>query len=254
MARNKGMSLMELLVYLAIAVVLLVAAYMMLSFARSTATQASSGFAMGQDTAMALARLRQDLQESSLQSLRFFRTQERAQISMVSARDGTGQFQITPYGVPNWSGRVCYELGAADASGLAPLIRAEVTATFPNRCPLPAQALLDLTGSRQQVVVPSVLAPDYEVVLGANGSASCQPSSSSGRRGGLNLDYLRHDPGQAELTRSPLNPNQSDDSQQPGWSAGCTELVEAHVVVAELTSSTGKWNLVDVAIVAAPRH
>lgn len=251
--RKRAVSLIELLIYTMVAFLIATTALYIFSYARKTSTAASSGFNISQDVVSAIRRLRRDLQESSLQSIRYFSTGSSPQLVMASAHDDSGQFQISRYGVPQWSRYVCYALLPDTKNiGLTSLIRFEVSNKFSDHCPAPAAEALKIP-AKFSAVAPSVMAAHFSLGARADGMQEGQLKSSDPDAGGLHVRFIRRDNNGNE-TSSPLNPNQNDDTRQPGWSAGSTGLVEVHIQVAEINGATGKWSVIDLPIRAAPRH
>ena len=238
--RNRAYTLVEITIYCFLAALVMTAMFAFFQYARVTSSVASAGFALGQDEMDALRGVRRDLQETSLQSLRSFP----GQVAMVSARDDNGVFQVSQYGVPQWSRYVVLALEPGEYT--CKLIRFEVASDFSNRIPQPAAQAFTLPSSGARVLSPNVLAAGFAPGMDANDHAIIPQGTAPG---GLTLGFVR-----ADGSLSALSPNQSNDNDQPGWTAGTTDLVELKITLAEKSSTRGKWSVLELPIRVAPRH
>lgn len=243
------MTLIELMTTLVVALLVLLMALTVFVRVRKTGYSASSSFVLGQDSALGFERLRQDLTETSLQSIRVAGepSDSTAWVSMAGARDAQGQFQVTASGVPAWNQYVCYRLlPDSDGDGIANLVRFTVPQTFVGGMPMPA-GQPPAAPAQVETVFTQIMAPGFK--LGESSPGVAAPVADvSAVRGGFVVNFVRQD------SMVPLNPNQGNDQDTPGWSRGSTGMLEVRLTMAERNASSGRYSLITLPIWITPRH
>ncbi len=107
---ERGFSLLEMIVYLALAAVTLAILTSLFVVSKNTQTKAYSSYLVGGRFASAIATIRRDLQATALASLQAYPNSEEESeapgLTAVSAyahdNQGRDNFEISPYGVPRW--------------------------------------------------------------------------------------------------------------------------------------------------------
>lgn len=263
MNARAGFTLVELLVYMIVSVLVLLMIGMIVNGVRHTGASASSSFVLGQDSAVGFEKLRQDFNDTSLQSVRVV-PEPAAQnssswVSLAGARDIQHKLQVTPFGSPAWNQYICYRLlPDQDADGIASLIRYEVPQTFPGAdpkwgggMPVPSAAPLPQP-AKVETIFNQIVAPGFGLGESSPGVLASVADRSK-TRGGFEVNFVRQGPdGQRSL--SPLNPNQGSDRTTSGWSSQCTSMIEIRLTMAEKNSTTGKYSLISLPILLTPRH
>ena len=244
---RRGASLIETLIYTALMVLILGVALLLFNYTRDISSQANKGFALGQDLDSPIHRLRHDLRETALQSVRFERVSGNPTLSMASARDKDENFTVNRFGAPDWNGWVVYTLRAAEA-GMGQLVRYRVEPDKPGVYPVPWVSGPLRTTPR--TITTQTLAPGYWALPDPQGQFRLEKDSGH-PNGGFSVNFVRRE-GKME-TLSPLNPNQNSDEDKPDWSAGSTTLLEVTLGLIE-TSGDGKLSMLVVPIRVRPRH
>lgn len=254
MRRSRAATLVELMVYMAVAALVMTAVLSLFRYARRGAASASSGFALGQDAARALLVLRRDLQETSLSSIRYYPKADstNSMLVMASARDDKNTLHMTQYGVLQWCGYVGYAVLPNGEQGLSKLVRWQVTNNFVDRNPTPPTDMLAVPASAR-TVVPNLVSPGFQISADAGVPHLAAAATPAAAAGGFVVGFVRRDSTGNE-TLSASNPNQITDTQQAGWSAGTTGLVDVEVTVAESNMNTGKLSYVQLPLRVAPRN
>ncbi len=258
MGAKRAMTLVEFLVAMVLGLLVFLIALTVFVKVRKTGYSASSAFVLGQDSALGFQTLRQDLADTSLQSIRVEANptpnDNRAWLNMAAARDAEGQLLITPAGVPGWNQRVCYRLlPDADGDGISNLVRFTKPEEFPGHHPvwhggMPIPLLSQPTMPAQPTVIfNQILAPGYKIGQSSPGIFAPVASADS-PRGGFLVNFVRQD------SVDHRNPNQESDSTREGWSKGSTGMLEVRLTMAERNASSGRYSLITLPIRVTPRH
>ncbi len=263
MNARAGITLIELLVYMVLSLIVLSVIAMVVNGVHHTGASASSSFVLGQDSAVGFEKLRQDFNDTSLQSIRVV-AEPVAQspsswVSLAGARNLQHKLQVTPFGAPAWNQYICYRLlPDQDGDGITSLVRYQVPQKFPGAdpkwaggMPVPSAAPLPQT-AQVETIFNQIVAPGFGFGESSPGVLASVADRSK-IRGGFEVNFVRQGPdGQRSL--SPLNPNQGSDRNTPGWSNQSTSMLEIRLTMAEKNSSTGKYSLISLPILLTPRH
>lgn len=247
--RRRGFTLVEMSVYMFIALLVLSAVYMVFLASRSGYETAESSFELSEEAEIAFRTLQRDLRETSLGSIR----SAPGGASMVSARDPDHPepFPITPAGVPQWQSYVFYCVVPQDDQ-VGNLVRwtsrgeaGQVLPLATTAAPFPI-----LNPAHRAEVLHSVLLPGKAVRVDRD---VVQVVDDPAAPGGFALRFVRTDAQGAE-TLSLLNPSQQDDAKERSWSKGNTRMVQVDLQVMARNSETGKVGYTEVDLVVTPRN
>ena len=220
MRKTRGMTLIELIIYMALAVVACVLLWSIQNITRSTQNASMANYLVNGDTETCLTVLRRDLNESALAAVNVYPSStapsEPPGLSLVSSRafggEREGETLVNSWGAPQWDKHVFYTLQASDEN-TGSLIRWEKEIAQKNMLPVPATVLPSLDGrEHEKVVLRDVLLPDRTVSgVGEGGSITTD------KFGGFRAQFVRRvggSGGEEQLTEvNPKNGNPHDNTR-----------------------------------------
>ena len=172
MRQQRGMTLMELVVYMFLAVLACVLLWSFQQITRSTQQASTATYLVNGETDTCIDWIRQDVNETALASIQVYpstgESTEAPGISMVSNRafadDEKGKLLVNKWGAPLWDKHVLYTLDYSAGEQTGNLVRWEREIANKNLLPvlsetLPSVGVMD-TG---RVVLRDVLAPNVTV-------------------------------------------------------------------------------------------
>ncbi len=249
----RGYTLIELMVAMAMALVVAGALLRVFWFARSTELDVRSSYLIREDADIVLRRIQDDLRMTHLASLRVADGDQG--ISMVSplSQADLSSFALTPYGTAQWKTWVHYTVEATGVN-TGNLLRWELPCPTTNVDGTPSTADPSKPiGSFKESLLTDVLLPGSGVLPASQGQDSATLGALTGDgSGGLRLRFVRRENGKEVL--SATNPVQSSDTDQAGWSAGTTGLVDCVLRVADNSDQSGRLSLYDISFRVAPRN
>ena len=163
MRQQRGMTLMELVVYMFLAVLACVLLWSFQQITRSTQQASTATYLVNGETETCIDWIRQDVGETALASIQVYPS-----VSMVSNRafadDEKGKLLVNKWGAPLWDKHVLYTLDYSAGEQTGNLVRWEREISNKNLLPvlsetLPSVGVMD-TG---RVVLRDVLAPNVTV-------------------------------------------------------------------------------------------
>ena len=172
MRKQRGMTLMELIVYMFLAVLACVLLWSFQKITRSTQQASSATYLVNGETETCIDWIRRDVNETALASIQVYPntgdSTEAPGISMVSNRafadDEKGKLLVNKWGAPLWDKHVLYTLDFSAGQQTGNLVRWEREIANKNLLPVLAENLPSVgikdTG---RVVLRDVLAPNVTV-------------------------------------------------------------------------------------------
>lgn len=247
---NRGYTLIEVVVASFMGLLVLGALISVFWTTRGTEREAREAFEVTGEATLAIRQLQEDLRSTSLSSIALFS----GGFSLLSARPVGDEttFGITNFGVPQWQKYVYYVV-TPTADGLGRLTRFEKDLKD-GAPPWPAASSDDGPPStdKRHDLVTGVLAPGYAIRLDESTGLYALVADGSSP-GGLDLAFVRTKPdGTEEL--SDTNPTTKSDSDEKGWTAGSTRLVDLTLQVADISSESGQPSLFTLNIRVCPRN
>lgn len=209
----------------------------------------SSSYLVGRDAEAAIRRLRTELQESALTSLRAYphpnESSEAPGLALLSARDPKKGFIITPHGAPKWSQQVFYTVD--DGS----LRRWQQEWSNPSPIPAGPSALPSAKITKTRVILRGLAEPGQE--LPGIGKLDTH--------GGFRALFVRQDDkGEVASTRAgesltAWNPAAVTRGKAKGLkNKGNTRQLEVTLIVRSKSSATGKASVARLPFRVTPRH
>lgn len=249
MRRKRGFTLVEIIVYSVLALLLLGLISSLLVLSRRNYEATSSSYLVGRDAEVAIRWLRTELQETALTSLRVYpspdNSSEAPGMSLLSARDPSKGFTVTPYGAPDWSREVFYTLDGTS------LIRWEQKRSDSSPIPVAPTGMPSVTTGDKRVVLRGLAEPGTK--LPGLGQLD--------NYGGFRAAFVRHDSkGEIPSSRqdeslTAWNPSQVTLGKDSRLSVkGNTRQLEVTIVVQTKSSATGKKSLAQLPFRVTPRH
>jgi type II secretory pathway pseudopilin PulG len=172
MKSQRGITLMELIVYMFLAVLAGVLLWSFQQIARSTQQVSTASYLVSGETETCIDWLRRDINETALASIQIYPDEgapsEGPGMSLVSNRafadDQRGKLLVNSWGAPQWDKHVFYTLDFSAGEPTGNLVRWEREIANKNLLPVLAQNLpsVDIQDTGR-VVLRDVLAPDVTV-------------------------------------------------------------------------------------------
>jgi type II secretory pathway pseudopilin PulG len=172
MRNQRGMTLAELIVYMALAVLASVLLWALQGVTRSTQQASTASYLVSGETETCVDWIRQDINETALASIQIYPNDdapsETPGISMVShrafAEDQRGKPLVNSWGAPQWDKHVLYTLDFSAGESTGNLVRWEREIPNKNLLPVLADILpsADIQG-KARVVLRDVVAPNVTV-------------------------------------------------------------------------------------------
>lgn len=158
--KSRGMTLTELVVYMALSSMVLGLIVSLFTVAKRTQRHTYTQFLMGGRLASAVRVVKQDLKSTALSSIRVFPDGSGGDpgMSLISAYDSKGKFTLGSYGSPLWQKHVYYHL---DKNGLLVRWKKELS----QKDGLPVQGLAnpsELAGDKHPLT-EGLLPPNVQV-------------------------------------------------------------------------------------------
>ena len=167
--QNRGVTLIEMVVYFALATLAGVLLWGFQSVARTTHTTASASYLVSGETETCTQWIRKDINETALASVQVYGEDgEEPGMSFVSNRaydpDQNGKMLVNSWGAPQWDKHVLYSLDVEPGERTGNLVRWEREIANKNLLPVLCD-LLPNSATRQnhRVVLRDVLAPNQTV-------------------------------------------------------------------------------------------
>lgn len=239
---TRGFTIIELLVYMAIAGVVMTTIMLLFKASGRTYDKAAQSYILTQQALAGYRALQTDLRETSLGSI----VLEEDGISMISARslDDPGRFLISRFGVPEWTGYIRYRFQPeGDKKNHYCLSRELIGAKTPPVLPLPLESGPDDDVKLQRVVINGLLPPGKAVSLKKNGY---EMTDSKDSPGGAQFSFLRKD------SSGDLQPSQTHPCD--GDPAGNTGMVRVELKFFGYSQETGHLDYAEVGLTVTPRN
>lgn len=252
MRHDRGMTLVEILVASAMALVVSAALLRVFWFARTTELDVRSSYLIRQDADIAFRRVQDDLRLTHLASIRLADNDNG--FSMISPLQNAdfSTFALTPYGVSQWKSWVHYTVEASGAE-LGNLVRWELPCPDGTADGIPSKADPTQPNDTKQSLLTGVLLPGVGVLPPTGpGTFSTVGVTPHGTTGGLRLRFLRREKDSEVL--STTNPTQSSDSDKNDWSKGTTGLVDCYLRVGDFSTESGRWSVYQINFRVYPRN
>lgn len=223
--RASGLSLIELLISMSIAIVIGLMAVAIFRMLSQASRETTSSYLISRDFEEAVRILREDLRFTNLGAVRVYDGTKNSPPALTcpSAMLPGQAVTLNEDGYPQWQGSVVYRLELSGDKQSASLIR-----TFlPQKGFLPQVIPAPLTGppSGESKVLLTDLIPPNATVSTKDGDLS------SGSTGGFGA-YFLHKNAQGQFFRSTVNPIQTDGGQSPDPNVdqtSSTRLVEVQL-------------------------
>lgn len=169
MRKTRGMTLIELIVYMALAVLATVLLWSLQKVTRTTRNATTSSYLVNGQTETCVDWMRQDINETALASIQVYpnlqESSEAPGMAMVSSRSFADSDLLTnSWGAPQWDKHVAYTLDVKPGELVGNLVRWERELDNKNLLPQLADFLPSVKGSgNSKVILRDVLAPDSTV-------------------------------------------------------------------------------------------
>lgn len=193
--QQRGMTLTELIVYMALAVLAGVLIWAFQSITRSSQQSTTASYLVSGATETCIQWIRQDVNEAALASIRVYPGEgdetEAPGMSMVSnrafAQENRGKPLVNSWGAPLWDKHVLYSLQTEAGKNTGNLVRWEREIPTKNLLPISSEVLPSVLGTdNSRVVLRDVLAPNVTVErVGPEGS------TTSDEFGGFRSQFVR---------------------------------------------------------------
>ncbi len=256
---NKGFTLIEILISASIALVLGLAAVSLFSLVHAMTVSTTSSYLISRDLNTGLHRLRSDLRNTALASIRTFPPPDHRQsysgppgVTMVSPFTPNGRFSLDPTGAPRWPSVTAYVLDYSPGSATGNLVRWQKTNTslLPTADTLPFP--IPSSTISKEVIFRNVVAPDSTLSgVGEKGQIR------SDKDGGFRLRFVRltGDPTNSRAyTLSKWNPAQVTQGQAEGLDfVGNTLMVSVRLQLYERDNSD-KSNYISIEFKVTPKY
>ena len=170
--RQKGMTLAELIVYMALAVLASTLLWAFQNITRSTQKATTASYLVSGATETCIEWIRRDVNESALASIRAYPENESSTeapgMSLVSnrafAKENRGKPLVNSWGAPLWDKHVFYSLQTSPGENTGNLIRWEKEIANKNLLPIPSEVAPSMLGpENSKVLLRDVLAPNVTV-------------------------------------------------------------------------------------------
>lgn len=258
---RRGHTLMEIVVYAAIFLVLLLAIYALFDSAHRMAEGASGSYLVSAEFEAGVRQLRRELQETALITVRPFPnaadTAATPGVSFVSAQDSDHPeiHLLSPHGVPQWNQHVYYTIEADRSSnGTGTLYRWTKTVTpqtfLPIASTLPPSPIAD--GQHKRAILLHVLLPGKTFPgVGPGGAVH------SDEHGGFRVAFVKTQPNGPKLDEllTDWNPAQVSGGGAPASEdpKNLTGLVQVDLQGFTTSDTTGKGSFYHIHFRVAPR-
>lgn len=186
--KKRGHTMIELVIYIFMACLAAAAIMALYDMAKRTQSSAFSSYLMSGQTELAIARLRQDLQQSALPSIVAYpnstnTTQPPGVAFPAAYRD---KINVSPYGQPNWDRHVYYSLQPeAGKTTTGKLIRWEQPITKPTFLPMLPPLAPSPAAVPPATALHDVLMPDQAVT-----GLKDQPNYKADKFGGFRVQFV----------------------------------------------------------------
>ncbi|MFA7483637.1 MAG: hypothetical protein WC314_24270 [Vulcanimicrobiota bacterium] len=247
--RARGHTLVEILVASFLAVVVAIAVVRVFWFGRGVERQARSSYLIRQDADVAFRQLQSELRLTHLASIRLHTDDNGwGMASPLLGGFDKESFEFSKYGVAVWKSWVHFSVVPTDEN-VGTLVRWEVPYRKGPNLPLPPPSLENTPSESKWSIMPRVVLPGRGPVADSSG---LQTFGAVEKGGGLQLRFLRSENDQDTL--SAINPSAYSDTDQYGWTAGSTELVDLKLQVGEVSGESGKLSLYTLNLRIKPRN
>lgn len=247
----RGMTLIELVIYIAMAAVVAIVAGSLFVLARNTTESTNSNYFLSADTETAVAWLRRDLQQCSLASIQSFPGEGKgtpgASFCSALQSEDVKRIDANDSGHPNWHNHVYYTLVGTDKT-TGKLVRwSQPTSAdafqFPTLAPLQPTAVVSATS---RAIHTRVLMPNQELYGVGN------PDGKIDGHGGFHLQFVRQSENDGSETLSDTNPS-APELLKKGDFRSNTRLVQLELKFFT-SSSTGKPSFYSLRFRVCPRY
>jgi type II secretory pathway pseudopilin PulG len=215
MRKERGMTLIELVLYFALAVVAGVLLWSVNNLVWGGQRAVSSTYLVSGETEKAIEWIRRDVSETALASIEVFPNPanpgEAPGMSLVSNRaydpEQNGRPLVNRWGAPQWDKHVLYTLERENATAqTGNLVRWEREIVNKNFLPVACEVLPSSGGkTKQKVLLRDVLAPNLATAdFGPAGSGVTDGF------GGFRMQFVRRPGGSGADTHTAVNPRQGN--------------------------------------------
>lgn len=216
--RHRGMTLIELVLYMALSIVAGVLLWSVNGMIRGGQQAVTSSYLVSGDTEKAIEWIRRDVSETALASIEVFpnpaKPGEAPGASLVSNRafdpDQNGRPLVNRWGAPQWDKHVLYTLEREGSAQTGNLVRWEREIESKNFLPVVCPVVPSSAGqSKQKVLLRDVLAPNLA-------SADFGPAGSgvTDGFGGFRMQFIRRaGNGSGADTLTTVNPRVGNPSE-----------------------------------------
>ncbi|MBS2033456.1 type II secretion system protein [bacterium] len=217
--KRRGMTLLEVLIYVIMAGMASMAVGALFSLGRKAQGTMLAGYLVSGQTDTALRWIRQDLQETALTSITTYPNASQAAqppgCSFVSPREPGGAFQTSVYARPRWVKFVLYSLRDQGDGRRGELIRWELPFSdaqkdfVPHTCATLPNAFTE--NKYRRVLVKDVLLPNQKVP-----NLKQNPDYQTGPNGGFRVLFVQRAGSEAGAeTLTSVNPGDNTVAQKP---------------------------------------
>lgn len=227
MRNQRGMTIMELVVYFALAILAGVLLWSITNLIWGGQRATASSYLVSGETEKAIEWIRRDVNESALASIEVFpnaeRTAEAPGMSLVSNRaydsELRGKPLINRWGAPQWDKHVLYTLRRGDDALTGSLIRWEKEMVKKDFLPGVSSTLPSMVeSSKQRVLLRDVLLPNVSVP-----NAGPEGTLATDEFGGFRVQFVRRTGGSGGTeSLTTVNPRK-------GAASDNTRMLEAEI-------------------------
>ena len=190
--QQRGMTLTELVVYMALAVLATVLLWALQKVTMTARNATTSNYLVNGQTETCVDWIRQDINETALTSVLVYPQpsvpEEDPGMSLVSNRSlADSKLLSNSWGAPQWDKHVAYTLEVEPGKGVGQLVRWERELSLKNMLPQPADFLPSVKGQdTSKVLLRDVMAPNSTVEgIGPGGSVQTD------EHGGFRAQFVR---------------------------------------------------------------
>ena len=234
MRNQRGMSLIELIIYFALSVVAGVLLWSVKNIIWGSQQAVASSYLVSGETEKAIEWIRRDVSETALASIEVFPNDshptEAPGASLVSNRaydpDQKGRPLVNRWGAPQWDKHVLYTLQREGNAQTGNLVRWEKEMSNKNFLPVACDVFPSAAGqTKQKVLIRDVLAPN--LTLPEVGPAG---STTTDQFGGFRMQFLRRPGGAGADTYTTVNPRNGNATEN-------TKMLEAEIKILQSEQS-----------------